>query len=92
MAEQCTHLDQIHESNRARPQVARSASRRMGGGSIFASASTAGTSAAAMTRGASMTKHFHQSRHPIIKSPEPSEDWAWCYVDEVVMEPAAAAP
>jgi len=32
------------------------------------------------------TKHFHQTQHPIIKSFEPGEDWAWCYVDEVFME------
>jgi hypothetical protein len=34
------------------------------------------------------TKHFHQSRHAIIKSFEPGEDWGWCYVDELMMEPA----
>jgi uncharacterized UBP type Zn finger protein len=34
------------------------------------------------------TKHFHRTRHPIIKSFEPREDWGWCYVDEVMLEPA----
>ena len=29
------------------------------------------------------TKHFHHTRHPIIQSFEPSEDWRWCYVDQV---------
>ena len=29
------------------------------------------------------TKHFESSQHPIIKSLEPGEDWAWCYVDKV---------
>ena len=33
------------------------------------------------------TKHAHASRHPIIKSFEPGEDWGWCYVDEVVLDP-----
>jgi uncharacterized UBP type Zn finger protein len=32
------------------------------------------------------TKHFHATRHPIMSSIEPGEDWSWCYVDEVVME------
>jgi uncharacterized UBP type Zn finger protein len=32
------------------------------------------------------TKHFHQTKHPIIKSFEPGEDWRWCYVDEVFLE------
>ena len=34
------------------------------------------------------TKHFHSERHPIIRSFEPGEDWGWCYVDELFMEPA----
>ena len=34
------------------------------------------------------TAHFHSSGHPIIKSFEPGEDWAWCYVDDLVIEPA----
>lgn len=32
------------------------------------------------------TKHFRATRHPIITSLEPGEDWSWCYVDEVAME------
>jgi len=28
------------------------------------------------------TKHFHASRHPIVTSVEPGEDWTWCYVDD----------
>lgn len=32
------------------------------------------------------TAHFRSSGHPIIKSIEPGEDWAWCYVDEVFLE------
>ena len=30
------------------------------------------------------TRHFHRSRHPLIRSIEPGERWMWCYVDEVV--------
>jgi len=32
------------------------------------------------------TKHFNQTRHPLIRSNEPGETWAWCYVDEVGLE------
>jgi len=28
------------------------------------------------------TKHFHRSKHPIVRSFEPGENWAWCYVDK----------
>ena len=33
------------------------------------------------------TKHFHSTEHPLVQSFEPGEDWIFCYVDEVVMEP-----
>jgi len=34
------------------------------------------------------TKHFHHSHHAIIRSFEPGEDWGWCYVDELWLDPA----
>jgi hypothetical protein len=33
------------------------------------------------------TKHFHSSGHPLVQSVEPGEDWIWCFVDELAMEP-----
>lgn len=35
------------------------------------------------------TAHFRASGHPIIQSFEPGEDWAWCNIDEVYIEPGA---
>lgn len=35
------------------------------------------------SRGKHATKHFHASKHPIMQSFEPGEDWRWCYVDEM---------
>lgn len=29
--------------------------------------------------------HAHATRHPIIRSIQPGEDWSWCYVDELAM-------
>lgn len=34
------------------------------------------------------TAHFHGSAHPLMRSVEPGEEWAWCYVDELFLEPA----
>lgn len=34
------------------------------------------------------TAHFHGTGHPLVRSFEPGEDWLWCYVDDVMMEPA----
>jgi uncharacterized UBP type Zn finger protein len=33
------------------------------------------------------TKHFHASGHPLVQSFQPGEDWVWCFVDEIAMEP-----
>ena len=29
------------------------------------------------------TRHFHRTRHPLMRSIEPGERWVWCYVDEM---------
>ena len=34
------------------------------------------------------TAHFRHAGHPVVRSLEPGEDWAWCYKDELFMEPA----
>jgi uncharacterized UBP type Zn finger protein len=33
------------------------------------------------------TKHFHSTKHPIIRSLEPGERWGWCFVDKVGFDP-----
>ena len=30
------------------------------------------------------TAPYEATRHPIIRSVEPGEEWSWCYVDEVL--------
>jgi len=35
------------------------------------------------------TRHFRKTKHPIMRSLEPGEDWGWCYIDEVMIEPFA---
>ncbi len=32
------------------------------------------------------TKHFHETKHPVMKSFEKGENWKWCYVDELMAE------
>jgi len=34
------------------------------------------------------TAHYRSSDHPLIRSFMPGENWAWCYVDEVMLQPA----
>jgi uncharacterized UBP type Zn finger protein len=37
------------------------------------------------------TRHFHATSHPVVASFQPGERWAWCYVDEIMLEPPDAA-
>jgi uncharacterized UBP type Zn finger protein len=32
------------------------------------------------------TRHFHATKHPVIASFEPGERWAWCYVEQDVLD------
>jgi uncharacterized UBP type Zn finger protein len=34
------------------------------------------------------SKHAAAADHPLVQSLERGEDWIWCYVDEVMLEPA----
>ncbi len=34
------------------------------------------------------TKHFHALQHAVMRSFERGEDWSWCYVDQLFIEPA----
>ena len=29
------------------------------------------------------TKHFHYTKHAVIQSFEPGEDWTYCYIDDM---------
>jgi len=33
------------------------------------------------------TRHFEATLHPLIRSLEPDEDWGWCYVDQIGVDP-----
>ena len=36
--------------------------------------------------------HFRSSKHPIVRSFEPGEDWGWCYADEMELAPESLRP
>lgn len=40
------------------------------------------------SQGSHATKHYHSTRHAIMKSFQPGEHWSWCYIDELFIEPA----
>jgi uncharacterized UBP type Zn finger protein len=34
------------------------------------------------------TNHYHLSHHPLVQSIEAGAAWVWCYVDQVMFQPA----
>jgi thioredoxin reductase (NADPH) len=38
------------------------------------------------------TRHFHATKHPVVKSFEPGEEWAWCFEDEDLIDSIATFP
>ncbi|SEM55566.1 UBP-type zinc finger domain-containing protein [Streptacidiphilus jiangxiensis] len=37
-------------------------------------------------------EHFTRTGHPIARTLKSGETWAWCYVDDVFLEPVRATP
>ena len=31
------------------------------------------------------TKHYQETKHPIMQSFQPGESWRWCYIDEMMV-------
>jgi len=38
------------------------------------------------------SRHFHQTHHPVVKSFEPGESWAWCYADKDMVQAIPSFP
>lgn len=32
------------------------------------------------------TKHFHETKHPVMKSFEKGENWKYCYIDDLMVD------
>jgi uncharacterized UBP type Zn finger protein len=38
------------------------------------------------------TKHFHSTKHPLVRSIERGENWVWCYADQIALTPPKSMP
>ena len=92
MRKQCTHLDQVKDVSPRTPEVCEECVA-MGSDWVHLrlclSCGQVGCCDNSPNQHA--TKHFNKTHHPVICSLEPGEDWGWCYVDELVLEPAPGA-
>lgn len=88
MAENCVHLDQIHEGVTPSTLDGCEDCLKIGGRWLHLRlceiCGHVGCCDSSPNKHA--TKHFHETKHPIVKSFEPGEEWGWCYVDELMFE------
>jgi uncharacterized UBP type Zn finger protein len=89
MAATCAHLDQVHHVHPRTPEGCEECLKTNGQWLHLRLCLSCGyVGCCDQSPGRHATKHFHQSRHAIMKSYQPDEDWGWCYVDELMIEPA----
>ena len=92
MAERCKHFDQIREVAPRTPQGCEECLKTHGHWVHLRMCLTCGhVGCCDQSPGKHATKHFHATKHAMMKSFQPDEDWGWCYVDELFFEPAPRA-
>lgn len=88
-AQQCTHLNQIAD---VRPRTPDGCEECLRMGSTWVhlrlclSCGHVGCCDNSPNKHA--TAHYHQTHDPLIQSFERGEDWGWCYIDDMLLEPA----
>ena len=92
MADECTHLDAVRNVQPHTPKGCEEC-LAMGGRWVHLrlclTCGHVGCCDSSPSRHA--TAHHRKTQHPLIRSFERGEDWGWCYVDEVMLEPAPRA-
>jgi Zn ribbon nucleic-acid-binding protein len=89
MKQACTHLDHVHAVEPRTPKGCEECLKIGQGWVHLRECLECGhVGCCDQSPGKHATKHFRATTHPIIKSFEPGEDWGWCYVDELFLEPA----
>lgn len=83
MAQECTHTDQIkfRETNKRQCDECVKMGDRWVHLRMCLVCGNVGCCDSSKNKHA--TKHFHRSKHPLVRSIEPGESWVWCYADEI---------
>ena len=93
MADDCSHLDQIHDVVPSSPGCEDClAAGRHDWVHLRVCQQCGHVGCCDNSPGRHATAHFQTISHPIIRSYEPGEDWYWCYPDELGFELEGAPP
>ena len=89
MSQTCTHLDQIHDVTPNTPDGCQECLEMGDTWVHLRLCLTCGhVGCCDSSKNKHATKHFHATNHPIVQSLERGENWIWCYIDEIALEPA----
>ena len=88
MAERCTHLDQIREQRRRTDGCEECLEEGDTWLHLRQCLICGHVGCCSDSRNNHAVKHFHAVGHPLMRSLERGESWAWCFVDEVTIDPA----
>jgi uncharacterized UBP type Zn finger protein len=92
MADECTHLSQVRDVPPGTPKGCAECLATGGRWVHLRLCLSCGhVGCCDSSPGRHATGHYRKVRHPLIRSFEPGEDWGWCYVDELMLEPAPQA-
>ena len=82
----CTHLDEIKDVTPSAPGCEECLATGDDWVSLRMCRSCGHVGCCDSSKNRHATKHFLATKHPIIKSFEPGENWSYCYIDEIDWE------
>jgi len=89
----CRHLDQVREVEPRTPAGCEECLKTGGlWGHLRVCVTCGHVGCCDESPGWDATKLYRRSRHPLIRSFQPGEDWGWCYADRLLLEPAPSPP
>ena len=93
MSDACTHLDDVRDVEARTPNGCEEC-LKIGSDWVHLRLclSCGHVGCCDQSRNKHATQHFQTSRHAVMRSFEPGEDWGWCYADRLYFEPAPRAP
>src|SRR5437899_1342572 len=87
MSSRCEHVDQIRSVEPGTPEGCEECLKTGGRWVHLRLCLSCGhVGCCDQSPGRHATKHFQATGHPIIEGYDPPEGWAWCYVDEVMID------
>jgi hypothetical protein len=93
MSQRCGHLDHVHDVTARTPEGCEECLASGGEWVHLRLCLECGhVGCCDDSPGRHATRHFHETQHPVMRSAEPGEDWGWCFVEELFIEPAPTPP